>query len=66
MRRGKVVLARRVARHEADSDELTRAIMGGSPPLPFARPEVAPSAPIVTMGSTHGVKDFQRRLPSGV
>ena len=31
MRRGKVVLARPYARGEAQSDELMRAIMGGSP-----------------------------------
>jgi general nucleoside transport system ATP-binding protein len=47
MRRGKVVLARPYARGETDGDELTRAIMGGEPPLPFARPELARDAPTV-------------------
>ena len=46
LRRGKVVLARPYGRGEAQSDELTRAIMGGSPPLPFARPRLAAGAPI--------------------
>jgi simple sugar transport system ATP-binding protein len=50
MRRGKVVLARahaRGARGEEHGDDLTRAIMGGDPPLPFARPDLAKDAPIV-------------------
>ena len=50
LRRGKVVLARPYARAgagEVRGDELTRAIMGGEPPLEFARPNVAEDAPIV-------------------
>jgi ABC-type uncharacterized transport system ATPase subunit len=47
MRRGKVVLDRPSRRGEAGGDELTRAIMGGSPPLPFARPELAEDAPVL-------------------
>ncbi len=50
MRRGEVVLARPYARQgsgEARADDLTRAIMGGEPPLPFARPALAKAAPIV-------------------
>ena len=54
MRRGKVVLDRPYRRGEApyrrgeaQGDELTRAIMGGSPPLAFARPELAEGAPIL-------------------
>jgi simple sugar transport system ATP-binding protein len=50
LRRGKVVLARPYARAgagEVHRDDLTRAIMGGEPPLEFARPSVAKEAPIV-------------------
>ena len=50
MRRGAVVLARPYAREDrgaARADDLTRAIMGGDPPLPFARPELADDATIV-------------------
>ncbi|MEP7123386.1 MAG: ATP-binding cassette domain-containing protein [Byssovorax sp.] len=50
LRRGKVVLARPYARAgagEVRADDLTRAIMGGDPPLAFARPRVASGAPIV-------------------
>ncbi len=50
MRRGKVVLARPYARAgagEIRGGDLTRAIMGGEPPLPFARPAMAKDAAIV-------------------
>jgi len=66
MRRGKVVLARRSTRHEPEGhdDELTRAIMGGSPPLPFARPELAKTSPIVLEIKGFSLTDAsgQRRL----
>jgi general nucleoside transport system ATP-binding protein len=50
MRRGKVVLTRPITRggqRDERGDDLTRAIMGGDPPLPFARPELAKDATIV-------------------
>lgn len=66
MRRGKVVLTRASTRHEAEEhdDELTRAIMGGSPPLPFARPELAKDAPMVLEIKDLSLTDVggQRRL----
>jgi simple sugar transport system ATP-binding protein len=66
MRHGEVVLARRATRAAVDAhdDELTRAIMGGSPPLPFARPELADDAPIVLEIKGLSLTDVggQRRL----
>ncbi len=48
MRHGRVVLSRPQDRAAPLSiDELTRAIMGGAPPPPFAPPELAPDAPVV-------------------
>ena len=67
MRRGKVVLARAYSRQgegTAHADELTRAIMGGDPPLPFARPELDETAPIVLEIKGLSLTDVggQRRL----
>jgi simple sugar transport system ATP-binding protein len=48
MRHGRVVLSEPRDRDAPRSaDDLTRAIMGGTPPPPFAAPEVAPDAPVV-------------------
>jgi simple sugar transport system ATP-binding protein len=48
MRRGRVVLSRAQDRAAPLSpDELTRAIMGGEPPAPFAPPELAEGAEVI-------------------
>jgi simple sugar transport system ATP-binding protein len=48
MRQGRVVLSRPQDRAAPSSnDELTRAIMGGAPPPPFAPPDLAADAPVV-------------------
>ncbi len=73
MRRGKVVLTRPIVRSgkgdkgDERGDDLTRAIMGGDPPLPFARPELAKDAAIVLEIKGLSLTDAggQRRL-SGI
>jgi simple sugar transport system ATP-binding protein len=48
MRRGRVALSRvQSATSRASLDDLTRAIMGGDPPPPFAPPPLAEDAPVV-------------------
>ena len=70
LRRGKVVLARpytRAGGGERREGDLTRAIMGGDPPLEFARPELPEGAPIVLEIKGLSLSDAggQRRL-SGI
>ena len=60
MRRGRVVLSRAQDRAAPlSADELTRAIMGGEPPPPFAPPQLAEDAAAVLEieGLTLGVVD---------
>ncbi len=64
MRRGRVVLSRAFTRGTDSSDELTRAIMGGEPPPPFALPALPADAPTVLAIAQLSLTDVggQRRL----